>query len=51
MGAGTIIDRTNKGVGITPESADHGTKSEFLKNPKQGALLSLIHISEPTRPY
>ena len=32
MGAGTIIDRTNKGVGITPESADHGTKSEFLKN-------------------
>ena len=40
MGAGTIIDRTNKGVGITPESADHGTKSEFLKNPKQGALPS-----------
>ena len=40
MTTGTIIDRANKGVGITPESADHGTKSEFLKNPKQGALPS-----------
>ena len=37
---GVVIDRGNKGVGITPETSDHGTKSEFLKNPKQGALPS-----------
>jgi len=36
----TVIDRGNKGVGITPESSDHGTKSEFLKNPKQGQIPS-----------
>ena len=36
----TVIDRDNKGIGVTPETTDHGTKSEFLKNPKQGQLPS-----------
>ena len=36
----TVIDRDNKGIGVTPETTDHGTKSEFLKNPQQGQLPS-----------
>tara|TARA_B100001750_G_scaffold237565_1_gene242863 strand:+ start:844 stop:2667 length:1824 start_codon:yes stop_codon:yes gene_type:complete len=37
---GVVIDRGNKGVGITPETSDHGTKSEFLKDPKHGQIPS-----------
>ena len=38
----TVIDRGNKGVGITPESSDHGTKSEFLKKIRFNEVQSLI---------
>ena len=27
----TVIDRGNKGVGVTPATSNHGTKSDFLK--------------------
>ena len=36
----TVVDRGNKGLGVTPETTDHGTKSEFLKNPQEGAIPS-----------
>ena len=36
----TVIDRGNKGVGVTPETSNHGTKSDFLKDPKLGHLPS-----------
>ena len=35
-----VVDRGNKGLGVTPETTDHGTKSEFLKNPKQDEIPS-----------
>ena len=36
----TVFDRRKAGQGVTPETTDHGTKSEFLKNPVQGQLPS-----------
>ena len=34
----TVVSRVKGGTGVTTETADHGTKSEFLKNPKQGQI-------------
>ena len=39
-GFGTILDRRQAGLGTTPETADHGTKSDFLKKPQQGKIPS-----------
>ena len=36
----TVVSRVKGGTGVTTETADHGTKSEFLKNPKQGQIPS-----------
>ena len=35
---GTILERRKTEIGINPQSADHGTKSDFLKNPKEGKI-------------
>ena len=37
---GTILERRKNEIGINPQSADHGTKSDFLKNPKPGKIPS-----------
>tara|TARA_B100000029_G_scaffold173182_1_gene169692 strand:- start:2325 stop:4082 length:1758 start_codon:yes stop_codon:yes gene_type:complete len=39
-GGATILDRRKNETGVATETADHGTKSEFLKNPKAGQLPS-----------
>ena len=36
----TVLDRRKSDIGIATETTDHGTKSEFLKSPKQGKLPS-----------
>ena len=36
----TVVSRVKGGTGVTTETADHGTKSEFLKDPKQGQIPS-----------
>ena len=36
----TFLDRRKTGQGVNPQSADHGTKSDFLKNPKAEKLPS-----------
>jgi len=39
-GFGTILERRKTETGINPQSADHGTKSDFLKNPDADKLPS-----------
>ena len=36
----TVLDRRKDGLGITTETADHGGKTEFLRNPKPGKIPS-----------
>ena len=36
----TVVSRVKGGTGVTTDSADHGTKSEVLKNPKQAQIPS-----------
>jgi len=41
MGApSTQLDRRKATTGVNPQSADHGSKTDFLKNPKEGKLPS-----------
>ena len=37
---GTVLERRKSDIGINPTSADHGTKSDFLANPKADKLPS-----------
>ena len=37
-GPPTQLDRRKAGSGVNPQSADHGSKTEFLKNPKEGKI-------------
>ena len=37
---GTVLERRKSDIGINPASADHGTKSDFLANPKADKLPS-----------
>ena len=37
---GTVLDRRKAGTGVATTTEDHGTKSEFLKNPKAGKIPS-----------
>ncbi len=54
---GTILERRKTEIGINPQSADHGTKSDFLKNPKAENLpsfpgdfeLQKLQLSSPNR--
>ena len=39
-GFGTILDRRKAGTGTATETADHGTKSQFLKKAEQGKVPS-----------
>ena len=39
-GGATILDRRKNVIGVATETADHGTKTDFLKNPKPGKLPS-----------
>mgnify|MGYP003381729239 CR=1 FL=1 len=39
------------GVVFSPEYAEHGFRSQVHGKPQIVLELSLIHISEPTRPY
>ena len=34
------LSRKNEGVGVSTETSDHGTKSDFLKNPEAGQIPS-----------
>ena len=51
------MDRRKTGQGVTPASASHGTKSEFLKNPKADKLpsfpgdfeLQKLQLTSPNR--
>ena len=36
----TQMDRRKAGTGINPQSADHGSKTDFLRNPKEGKIPS-----------
>ena len=53
----TILERRKSEIGINPQSADHGTKSDFLKNPKAENLpsfpgdfeLQKLQLSSPNR--
>ena len=55
--AKTFLDRRKTGQGVTPASASHGTKSEFLKNPKADKLpsfpgdfeLQKLQLTSPNR--
>ena len=48
----TVVDRGNKGLGVTPETTDHGTKSEFMEFTKflsqfySRSLLNLKNLLE-----
>ena len=33
-----VMEKRSSTPGISPEVSDHGTKSDFLKSPKDGAL-------------
>jgi len=54
---GTVLERRKTETGINPQSADHGTKSDFLKNPKAEKLpsfpgdfeLQKLQLSSPNR--
>ena len=56
-GPPTVLARKKAGVGITTDTANHGAKSEFLKNPKEGKIpsfpgdfeLQKLDISSPHR--
>jgi len=53
----TMLDRRKAGQGVPPASADHGTKSDFLKDPKADKLPSFpgdfelrkLHLTSPNR--
>jgi hypothetical protein len=55
--AKTFLDRRKTGQGVPPASANHGTKSEFLKNPKADKLpsfpgdfeLQKLQLTSPNR--
>ena len=55
--AKTFLDRRKTGQGVPPASASHGTKSEFLKNPKADKLpsfpgdfeLQKLQLTSPNR--
>ena len=52
-----VLEKRSKNQGVSPESADHGTKSEFLKNPDPAKLptfpgdfeLQTLTITSPNR--
>ena len=39
-GPPSILSRRKAATGVNPQSADHGSKTDFLKNPKEGKIPS-----------
>ena len=56
-GPPSILERRKAGQGVNPQSADHGSKSDFLKNPKAEKLpsfpgdfeLQKLRLTSPNR--
>ena len=39
-----VMEKRSSTPGISPEVSDHGTKSDLLKSPKDGALPTFLEI-------
>ena len=56
-GPPSVLSRRKADTGVNPQSADHGSKTDFLKNPKPGKIpsfpgdfeLQKLHLTSPNR--